>query len=222
MLSLEDRASAVIEEAWGLLPPCKHEAWISTIVLADIGAKHGGYQPDTGQVTLNTRLFWGSDAYELLYIDINGDYPARCEPYCSRALHTTLHELAHAIGRSTGIDEDPGWLALSAWERTGEDRHTTRRYVEDRPGWEPHGPSEWRYKHGTWFPRPYSSKSPHECMSDCIAHIALGWHSSVTNPNGRAKFRFLQRELWGIREPARLQAAAQRWRHVLHSVGTEG
>ena len=221
MLSLEDRVYAVLQEAWALLPPCKHEAWVSEIVVADLGAKHGGFEAESGRLSLSTRLFWGSDAYELMYIDQDGNMPPVHENYASRAIHTTTHEWFHAIGAATGIDRSPAWLALSGWERDPEDRHTTGRYYENRPGWAPHGPSDWRYHQGAWLARPYSSKSPFEDFADCGTHLALGWHRGVTHPNGRAKFRFLQRELWGIREPARIHAAAQRWRHVLHTVGTK-
>ena len=222
MLSLEDRVYAVLRQAWELLPPCKREVSIRKIVLDDLGGKHGSWSPDDEILTLSTRLFWGQDAHELMYIDQDGNTPPVHENYASRALHTVTHELLHAIGTATGIDRSPGWLALSGWEHDPEDRHITERYYERRPGWAPHGPSDWRYRKGAWLCRPYSGKSPFEDLADCGTHIALGWHRGVTHPNGRAKFRFLQRELWGIHEPARIQAAAHRWRDILHSVGTEG
>lgn len=222
MLSLEDRAYAVLKDVWTLLPPCKQELNIQGIVFSDLGSKHGTWVPDEEMLYLSTRLFWGEDAWELMYIDHEGNMPPIHEDYTSRAWHTVCHELMHAIGTATGVDRSPEWLALSGWEQEQEDRHTTGRYYERRPGWTPHGPSDWRYRRGTWFPREYSSKSPHECMADCGTHIALGWHRSVTHPNGRAKVRYLQRELWGVREPARVQAATERWRDIFSYNRSEG
>ena len=211
MISLEDRALAVLVAAWRLLPPMKHEALLSAVFLEDMGARHGSYGMDDECLGLSTRLFQGENASQLLMIDVQGHSPPQVEPFCSRALHTTLHELAHAIGAGTGLDETQEWLHLGGWVKDDEDPEGTGRYWERRPGWGPHGPSPWRYRLNTWFPRLYSTKSPHECFSDCITHIALGWQDVMVSPNGLAKLRYLRREVWGERGRLTVAAARDRW-----------
>ena len=212
MITLEDRAELVMAEAWALLPAVKHEAWITGVALEDLGSVHGSYSPEEGLITLSTRLFTGVDAWELLTIDQHGMSPAQDPVYCSRALHTATHETLHAIGYATGLDGSSAWIALSGWEETWEDRQSTGRYFERRPGWGDQGGSPWAYRKGTWFCREYSSKSPKEDFADCGTHIALGWHGGVTDTNGRAKIRHLVRHVWGETEKGRLDAVTQQWR----------
>lgn len=219
MLTVDERVQAVCEAAWGLLPPLKRAAWITKICVEDLGAKHGNYAMDDGVLTLSTRLFIGRNAAELLYIDCHGDSPPVVEPYCARALHTVLHEAFHAICAATGIDSAPEWLALSGWQRTPEDLHSTGRYTERRPGWGTER-SEWRYrKSGTWFIREYSSKSPFEDAADGCTHIALGWHRPVSHPNGRRKLRYLMQAVWDQDGAAQLQACAAHWRQRFQAQG---
>lgn len=215
MLSIDERVELVAAEAYRLLPPNKDQAWVTRVCIDDLGAKHGTYDPDSGAITLSERIFWGRNEAELQYIDVHGEYPAKEEPYCSRALHVCLHEWLHAIGYATGDDRSQEWLALSGWKETWEDRQVTGRYFERRPGWGDQGGSEWRYTKGTWFPREYSSKSPHECYADCGTHIALGWHRHITDANGRAKMGYLLRTCWGEDQTTRLQASVGYWRNRL-------
>ncbi len=212
MLTIDQRALAVLVYAWRLLPSMKHQALISAVFLEDMGARHGSYGIDDECLGLSTRLFQGENASQILLIDVHGNSPPQAEPFCSRALHTTLHELAHAIGAGTGFDETQEWLGLGGWVKDAKDPEGTGRYWERRPGWGPHGPSPWRYRLNTWFPRLYSTKSPHECFADCVTHIALGWQDVMATPNGRAKLRYLRRELWGERGAVTLAAARERWR----------
>jgi hypothetical protein len=209
---MDARLELVLAEAWSLLPSIKSEAWLTSVSVADLGSKHGSYNPDDGSLVLSTRLFTGKDAWELMYIDRDGNSPPVHEDYVSRALATAIHELLHAIGAGTGMDRDPVWLALSGFEETWEDRQSTGRYFERRPGWGDQEGSEWRFHKGTWFPRPYSSKSPFECLADCGTHIALGWDRGVTHPNGKSKLRWVRRHIWGETEQGRLDAVTSRWR----------
>lgn len=216
MLTLDQRALAVLVAAWRLLPPMKNQALIAAVFLEDMGAKHGSYGIDDERMGLSTRLFQGENAAQLLMIDVHGNSPPQVAPFCSRALHTAIHELAHAIGAGTGLDATQEWLGLSSWVKDDDDPQGTGRYWENRPGWGPHGPSPWRYRLNTWFPRFYSTKSPHECFADCVAHIALGWSDFFEAPqpqraNAIAKLRYLRREVWGERGALALAAARSHW-----------
>lgn len=210
MRSIEERALTVIAHAWGLLPDIKHEAWITGLSLEDLNAKHGNYSPSDGTLTLSTRLFMGDDASQLMMLDIDGNSPILKVPYTSRALHTCIHELFHAICCTLGIDATDEWLALSGWVEADDDPQGTARYWERRPGW-PDGPSEWRYRKGTWFPREYSSRSPYEDAADTGTHIALGWHEDVAHPSGLQKFTYLRRTVWRETGVKALAASAERW-----------
>jgi hypothetical protein len=223
MLTLHDRALAVLVQAWRLLPAIKHQADLAAVEVCDMGAKHGSYAMDDGTLGLSTRLFMGDNPAQLMMLDVNGDAPPNTVPFCSRALHTALHELAHAIGAGTGLDDTDAWRGLSGWVQADDDPEGTRRYWESRPGWTPSGPSDWRYRVGTWFVRDYSTKSPYEDFADCVAHMALGWHDFLAAPgpwqaNGRAKLRYLTRQVWEETSSQALAAAAQRWRRRLVGV----
>ena len=211
MLSLENRALAVLVSAWRLLPPMKHQALLSAVFLEDMGSHHGSYGIDDECLRLSTRLFQGENASQILLIDVHGNSPPQVEPFCSRALHTTLHELMHAIGAGTGLDATDEWLKLSGWVEDDDDPQGTGRYYENRPGW-PQGPSSWRYRMGgTWFARSYSTKAPVEDFADTATHIVLGWQDVMASPNGLAKLRYLRREVWGERGRVTVAAARDRW-----------
>ena len=218
MLSLYDRAALVIDEAWRLLPPIKATAVISGIALEDLGQHNGSYNPDTHLITLNERLFWGQDPSHLIMIDVQGNCPPQTWPVCSRALHTTIHEIAHAIGDATGLDTTPEWLALSGWEQAETLPAGTAHYVERRPGW-PWEVADWRYRlGGVWFARPYSTKSPQEDFGDCVAHACLGWFDFAMHPNGQAKLAYLRRYVWDEHGPRALAATRSRWTARLASI----
>lgn len=226
MISLEGRTRLVWEEAWRLLPAIKREASIVGVQLADLGAVHGTYHPDSGLLELSTRLFWGRTPAEVDCLDVNGDDPPKAYPLCSRALHTCLHEAWHAIGYATGLDEEPGYLALSGWVKASDDPPGYCRYWERRPGWDPQGPSEWRYRLGSnWFVREYSTKSPFEAFADSCTHITLGW-DDFFGANGQAELRWLRRNVFGETGLTQVQAARQRWEaryggtvHAPHHLG---
>ena len=190
MLSIIDLARPVIAEAWNLLPAAKTEAVIAKIRLVDLGAVHGTYHPDTGVLDLNPSIFDPGERID----DQGGEHPRR-RPYASRAVHTVLHELSHAIGDGTGLDRIPEWLALSGWVLDRDDASGYGRYMEIRPGWS-YGPSEWRFKHGSFFPRMYSSKSPQEQFADVCTYRALGW-IHVFQSSGRALLDYVDRHVWG-------------------------
>ena len=216
MLTLEQRALAVLTRAWQLLPPRKTEAVITAVHLEDLGAKHGSFDPETCIITLSTRLFEGDTPEQLMSIDLHGESPALCEPFCSRALHTASHELSHAIGYATGLDESEEWLALSGWDHTDEDLQTTGRYTERRPGWGT-WESPWRYTKGTWFCRSYASSSPHEDFADCVTHLALGWVPFGTSPSAHQKLRYLRRTLFQETGTRYLAAVTQRYQRQLQA-----
>ncbi len=217
-LSIEDRAALVLAEAWRLLPEIKHEAWISSITLLDLGSKHGGYSPDDGILTLSTRLFWGSNPWEIMYLDIDGNTPPFREPYTSRALHTACHEFGHAICAALGLDTSKDWLALSGWVNAADDPQDTARYHELRPGWGGYI-SDWRHDLGKWWARDYSRRSPFEDAADCIAHIALGWNDFVSHPIGQAKMRYIARHVWRQAPQDMLRASSLKWRRRLQVRG---
>ncbi len=216
MLTLEQRAVAVFARAWHLLPPRKTEAVITEVRLEDLGAKHGSFDPETCIITLSTRLFQGETPEQLMSIDLYGESPAVCEPFCSRALHTSLHEAAHAIGYATGLDESDEWLALSGWAHTDEDLQTTGRYTERRPGWGTWD-SPWRYTKGAWFCRQYASSSPAEDFADCVTHLALGWVPFGTSASAHQKLRYLRRTLAYETGTRYLTAVTQRYRQQLQA-----
>ncbi len=211
MLTLEQRALAVLCDVWRMLPSRKYDAYVTSITLEDLGSHHGSYDQDTGSLLLSTRLFAGDVAAQILLIDIQGNSPPRQSPWVSRAWHTVCHELMHAIGEGTGLDATDEWLRLSGWIEDDEDPQGTGRYYENRPGW-PQGPSLWRYRTGdTWFCREYSTKAPAEDFADTATHIVLGWQNAMTSPNGLAKLRYLRREVWGERGRVTVAAARDRW-----------
>lgn len=216
MVLLDDRALAVFAHAWSLLPTIKSRAYLTAIGTDDLGARNGSYIPDDGCLAVNSRLFGVDVTQSIPLFDIQSNDPPRVFPCVSRALATTLHEMAHAIGAGTGLDSAPAWLALSGFVQAWDTPNGTSRYEERRPGWDM-GASEWRFNTGAFFLRPYSSKSPHEDFSDCCTHIALGWTASFTNAaaatrtNALAKLAYLRREVWGERGIRSVQVAAQRW-----------
>ena len=211
MLTIEQRTLAVLCDVWRTLPLLKTEAFITSIALEDLNERHGSYDPDTGTLSLNTSLFQGDTAAQILLIDINGDSPPQRTPWVSRAFHTACHEIMHAIGAGTGLDATPEWLQLSGWVEDDNDPQGTGRYYENRPGW-PQGPSSWRYRTGgTWFARSYSTKAPAEDFADTATHIVLGWQDVIASPNGLAKLRYLRREVWGERGRVMVAAARNRW-----------
>jgi hypothetical protein len=215
MLTLEQRAELVIAEAWRRLPPIKRQASIAEIVLEDLGAKHGSFNPDTGVLTLSTRLFEGDNAAQLMMIDCDGNAPPLREECVSRCLHTATHELFHAIGTTTRLDSTDEWLRLSGWIRRSDNPLGTDRYWESRVGWE-QGPSEWRHRVGCWWTRDYARRSPFEDFADCCTHIALGWSRFFeVSANGRAKLSYLRREVWGEKGTQAIAAARQRWQKRL-------
>jgi len=205
MLSLAARAAAVCAAAWRRLPPCTRAAQVTEVLLQDLGAKHGLFAPDTRRITLHRRLF----TVPVPLIDVQGLSPAQTAPYTSYALHTALHEGAHAIGHATGLDRHPEWLRLSGWRKTPYDRQDTDRYYEARPGWES-GFSEWRHAQGIWFWRDYSRCAPAEAFADDVALISLGWTACFTGASGQAKLAWLRARCWGVQEPP-LRAAVQAW-----------
>lgn len=214
MLSLDDRARVVFTEAWHLLPPLKEAIVIDDIVLENLHAKHGSYDPDTQTLTLSTRLFMG-DVQEIPLIDVDGQDPPLTLPCVSRALHTTLHEIAHALGAATGLDSTPTWLRLSTWAEASDDPQGTARYWECRPGW-PYGPSSWRHRTGCWFVREYSRKSPHEDFADGVTHVALGWTDAFgTSANGSAKLAYMRQHVWQETGVSAMTAACRRWQKRL-------
>ena len=220
MLTLYQRAELVIAEAWRRLPPVKRQMAIAGIYLVDMGEKHGSYSPDDHILTLSVRLFEGDNPAQLRMIDVNGNDPPLCEPCASRALATTLHELAHAIGTATGLDNTSEWLRLSGWVLSDDDPPWTGRYWESRPGWFPHGPSPWRHRAGCWFTRNYAEKSPAEDFADCCTHIALGWSRFFdASANGQAKLAYLRREVWQETGTHAIVAARHRWQEKLAEVG---
>ena len=188
-MSIIDMARPVIAEAWHLLPAAKTEAVISKIRLVDLGLIHGKYHPDTGILDLNPSIFDPAER-----IDDKGMEHPRRQPFTTRAIHTVLHELSHAIGEGTGLDRTSEWFALSGWERSVEDRSGYTRYMEIRPGWDD-GPSAWRHRHEAFFPREYSRKSPFEQFSDVCTYRALGW-IHVFQSSGRALLDYVDRHVW--------------------------
>lgn len=199
MSYIEERARQVITEAWGRLPYTKLEAAIRHIVLKDLGEVNGQYDARNGIITLNRRLFQESGPENYRMIDYQGNDPPKHKPFVSRALHTTIHELAHALGEGTYLDRNPAWLALSQWEETPEDRLGSGRYFENRPGWG-QGPSPWRYSLDAWFPREYSKKSPYEDFADCLTYRALQWYFLFLHPSTEAsafrKLAYMSRYVW--------------------------
>lgn len=185
-----DVARPVIAEAWRMLPAVKTEAVISKIRLVDLGLVHGTYHPNTGVLDLNPSIFDPGERID----DQGGEHPRR-HPYTTRAIHTVLHELSHAIGEGTGLDRTPEWYALSRWVRDKEDRSGYSRYFERRPGWS-YGPSEWRHRQGTSFPRQYSSKSPQELFGDVCTYRALGWIHPFAG-TGRPLLDYVDFHVWG-------------------------
>lgn len=197
MITLQQRAGAVIQAAWNMLPASRARAAIREIKLDDLDTTNGVYEPGTGNLTLNVRLFFGSNQSHFPLIDHMGESPPMSDPFVSRALHTSIHEMAHAIGRGTGLDRSDEWMALCGWVEDYKEVPGFGRYVERRPGWE-QGPAEWRYLLGSWFPRDYSTKSPFEDFADCVTLRALRWeHRFRESDHGKMKLHFIQSNVWG-------------------------
>ena len=193
---ITSRARAVLITAWKALPPAKINALIEQIVLQDLGQVNGVYNRSERILTLNTRLFEVAGRGNIRYIDSFGNEPAKVSQFVSRALHTTIHEIAHAIGEGTDLDRNADWLSLSGWELSARDEIGYDRYIENRPGW-PGGPSPWRHMRDIWFPRYYSSKSPFEDFADCVTWRALHWslrfHGSAS---GMRKLTYMASQVW--------------------------
>ena len=212
MLSMPDRLLLVTNAVWTQLPPLKRLAADTTVRFADLGAVHGQYSPTTDAITLNPQLCCGDLPQLLPLIDSLGNDPPASVPCVSRVLHTLLHEVMHAILFHAALDDDPAWLALSGWVEAPDDPVGTARYTERRPGWV-QGASAWRYRSGrTFFPRPYSARSPYEDAADCCTYLALGWEHRFTTANAHAKQRWLRRAVWEETGMRAFQAAAHRWR----------
>lgn len=222
ILSREERAIAVFAHAWSLLPSIKERAILVDVSLEQLGSKHGSYGLDDGHLAVNERLFVGNAPNEIIQIDTQGDSPPRALPCVSRALHTCIHELFHAIGAGTWLDQSEEWLALSGWSEGTDNPPGTKRYFEDRPGW-PMGFSEWRHREGIWFVRPYSARSPYEDFADTCTHITLGW-SRFFPPAAAAKLAYLKRHVWQETGLAIVTASRHRWqaryrpRHIVHAL----
>ena len=217
-LTMDDRAELVLDAAWALLPPLKREILLEGIVIDDLGAVHGTYASETKVLTLSERLFWGENDAQILCIDIHGECPPQSYPLCSRALHTTIHELFHALGDVTGLDGTREWLRLSGWAQRDDDPVGTWRYYETRPGWHQER-SEWRYRtESTWFAREYSTKSPYEDFADMATHVALGWQDFI-DTSGQQKLAYLRKFVWEERGASRILAVRERWKRRLQGVG---
>lgn len=201
MLTLEDRARAVIIAAYAKLPT-KHLAdAIYSVGIADLGKHNGEYNVISGRVRLNYRLFNGITPNDIPMIDDHGNFMVATNNIVSRALHTTIHEFSHAIGENTELDRTPDWLSICGWLEWPYNDHpmmpmSYSRYIETRPGWEP-GPSEWVYRADSWFPREYSSKSPYEDFADCMALKALGWEHRFGFKHGLKKLHYIERRVFG-------------------------
>jgi len=210
MLSETQLLDILLDDVWQALPPIKRAAAIASIGLADLGAVHGTWNPDTHVLTLNPVLFVHAPLAALPLIDAHGNAPAQTEPWVSRAYHTLTHECLHAIGTATGLDQHPEYLALAGWVEASDDPPGTGRYWERRPGWE-QGPSAWRYRQGTWFVRDYATKSPYEAFADACTHLTLGWDAFFTGTNGQAQRAWLRRHVFEETGGRGLQARVQRW-----------
>lgn len=216
MLSIEERLALVVEDVWQVLPPLKRLVVDWPIILdPTLGATHGECAPEEGIIRIHPKLLTGDALQMLPLIDVNGADPPLVAPWVSRAWHTICHEVFHAIGFATGLDQEPAYLALYGWVKAGDDPPHTGRYWERRPGWE-QGPSAWRYRKDgqTFFVRDYSSKSPYEAMADSCAHIALGWTNSFGR-HGQRELAWLRRHVWEERGPRAVHAATERWRQQM-------
>jgi hypothetical protein len=114
MLTLTTRARAVLTAAWRCLPRSRLRAVVRQVRLDDLGAVNGLYDPDAATITLNRRLFEAPHPGAVILIDWRGQCPPQDTPAVSRALHTTIHELAHALGQGTGLDRRHGPLRRTA------------------------------------------------------------------------------------------------------------
>lgn len=215
---ITERALAVLTEAWRLLPPLKHDLDITSIGLEDLDMKHGSWSPDDHTLMLSTRLFVGENEYQLLHMDIDGNTPPLTTPYTTRALHTVIHELGHALGTLTGADDVDAWRRISGWVERPDDPQGTQRYHEGRPGWGGYI-SDWRHTSGCWWCRDYSRRSPYEDFADCVAHAALGWFDFIQHPMGREKLAYLRQTIWRDKPPRNILGMAARWgTHIKRTV----
>lgn len=197
MLTTSQKAKAVVIAAWAKMPRLVADC-IHHISIRDLGATNGGFVLGEKRIELNFRLFEEVEGGDIQLIDDYGNFIPQSGHIVSRALHTTLHEMSHAIGVYTGLHSDPEWISLSGWmvwpHQQTPPSHS--RYVENRDGWEK-GPSEWIHYSDAWFARPYASKSPYEDFADSMALRALNWQHRFDTPNGKKKLQFLESRIWG-------------------------
>lgn len=199
MLTLEDKARAVIISAWSKLPRKHTSAAIAKISIADLGVHNGEYNCLSLGIRLNYRLFDCLTVDDVPMIDDYGNFNPRSSRMASRALHTVIHEMAHAIGEKTHLDRNPEWLSISGWYETNQPMPMQYgRYIETRPGWDQEA-SSWTFRKDAWFFREYSSKSPYEDFADCVAIKALGWESRFGFKHGLKKLHYIERLVFGQR-----------------------
>jgi len=202
MLTLDARCRAVIICAYARLPKKHLYDAITSIEMADLGAHNGEFNSLSGRLRLNYRLFDGITSDDIPLIDDMGNFEPKTGRIVSRALHTTIHEMAHAIGEKTGLDQTPEWFKISGWANWPYGEHPDMppyfgRYFETRPGWD-HTPSEWVFHKDSWFTREYASKSPYEDFADCMAMKALGWELTFGMGHGLRKLNYIENRVYGL------------------------
>ncbi len=101
MLTIQQKAKAVVIAAWAYLPPIVSRC-IDSIVLADCGPANGGYVLSERRIELNWRLFEPLGDGDVPLIDDVGNFVPRTNRVVSRALQTTIQEMSHGIGVYTG------------------------------------------------------------------------------------------------------------------------
>ena len=101
MLSDTKLLELLLDDVWAALPPIKRETSIASISLADLGAVHGTWDPDTHELKINPTLLRHTPLQVMPLIDANGESPARIEPWVSRAFHTLAHEIFHGVTEKT-------------------------------------------------------------------------------------------------------------------------
>ncbi len=162
------------------------------IVLSQLGAVHGEWDEQTREIKLNPADWDSKDTFGSL----------REHTVIDRLTHTVIHEFGHAWGSTYGYDNRPEWKLLSDWRYSPDVRpEGYSRYVEIRPGWSKEK-QPWVFKHGSWFPRVYSSKSPFEDLADCILYLLAGW-GRVFDGGGELKRDYVRQRLidagaWGV------------------------
>jgi hypothetical protein len=195
MLTQEAKARAVIIRAWSMLPFGILSDAIQSVTISDLGAHNGEYWFDDCSIKLNRRLFLADTPDLVPLIDDYGNFDPKSSRVVSRALHTCVHEFAHAIGEKTGLDMSPEWLHLSGWVEWSPEKelpYRLDRYIERREGWD-EGPSDWAHDRQAWFYRDYSRKSPKEDFADSVALKALGWESRFDQGSGMRKLKYIER-----------------------------